>query len=190
MRKTTLSILMLSLVAVVMTSCNLFKNEQERKIVGKWYISDAADAYQDTATVIDDYTTLRIITEETCTYEADKKINSTGTFQYVISLYDEYSIILKYRFSSAGTWEIKDDRLYEKYSDASINFAGMELSHPNDPDLQQLANQYKQNFAADVMPELKSDFLTPNDYKIVKVDDNELILSDKEGTTSSYRRLN
>ncbi len=187
MRKTTLGILMLSLVAVVMTSCNLFKSEQERKIVGKWY-SAATDA-QDTAEVIDDGITLRVMADETCTYEADKKTNSTGTFQYVISLYDEYSVILKYKFSSTGTWEIKDGRLYEKYSDASINFAGMELSHPNDPDLQQLANQYKQNFAADVMPELKSDFLTPNDYKIVKVDDNELVLSDKDGTTS-YQRLN
>ncbi len=179
---------MLSLVAVVMTSCNLFKSEQERKIVGKWYISNAADAYQDTAEVIDDGITLRSMADETCTYEADKKTNSTGTFQYVFSLYDEYSIILKYKFSSTGTWEIKDGRLYEKYSDASINFAGMELSHPNDPDLQQLANQYKQNFATGI-PELKSDLLTPNDYKIVKVDDTELVLSDKDGTTS-YRRLN
>ncbi len=186
MRKTTLGILMLSLVAVVMTSCNLFKSEQERKIVGKWY-SAATDA-QDTATVIDDGITLRTMADETCTYETDKKTYDTGTCQYVISLYDEYSIILKYKFSSTGTWEIKDGRLYERPSDANITFAGMELSHPNDPDLQQLANQYKQNFATGI-PELKSDLLTPNDYKIVKVDDTELVLSDEDGSTT-YRRLN
>lgn len=189
MRKTTLGILMLSLVAVVMTSCNLFKSEQERKIVGKWYYSDASEAYKDTAEVIDDGITGRSITEESCTYEVDKKINSTGTFQYVINLYDEYSIILKYKFSCTGTWEIKDGRLYEKYSDASINFAGMELSDPNLYELQQLANQYKQNIAANFLPELKSDFLTPVDTKIVKVDDNELVLSDEDGPTT-YRRLN
>ena len=90
MRKTTLGILMLSLVAVVMTSCNLFKSEQERKIVGKWYSSNAAAAYQDTAMVIDDGITARTLMEESCTYDADKKIHSTGTIQYVYNLYDEY----------------------------------------------------------------------------------------------------
>ena len=65
----------------------------------------------------------------------------------------------------------------------------MELSDPNLYELQQLANEYKQNIAT-AIPELKSDFLTPEDYKIVKVDDNELTLSDKEGTMPSYRRLN
>ena len=79
--------------------------------------------------------------------------------------------------------------MYEKPSDANITFAGMELSDPNMYELQQLANQYKQNIAANFLPEFKSDLLTPDDSKIVKVDDNELVLSDKDGTTS-YRRLN
>lgn len=36
---------------------------------------------------------------------------------------------------------------------------------------------------------MKSDLLTPSDSKIVKVDDNELVLSDEDGPTT-YRRLN
>ena len=187
MRKTTLSILMLSLVAVVMTSCNLFKSEQERKIVGKWY-SNAADDGQDTAMIVEDGVTLRIAGEVSDTYEADNKTYSTGTFQYVFNLYDEYSIILKYKISYTGTWEIKDGRLYEKPSDANITFAGMELSDPNMYELQQVANQYKQNLAP-LISELKSDLLTPDDTKIVKVDDNELVLSGEDGPTT-YRRLN
>ena len=179
---------MLSLIALVMTSCNLFKSEQERKIVGKWYISNAAAA--DTTTeVIDDGITLKYIYEGSCTYETEKKTYYAGTFQYVINLYDEYSIILKYKFSATGTWEIKDSRLYEKTSDANVSFAGMELSDPNMYELQQLANQYKQNIAANVLPEFKSGLLTPDDSKIVKVDDNELVLSDEDGPTT-YRRLN
>lgn len=92
---------MLSLIALVMTSCNLFKSEQERKIVGKWY-SNAADDGQDTAMIVEDGVTLRIAGEVSDTYEADNKTYSTGTFQYVFNLYDEYSIILKYKISLVG----------------------------------------------------------------------------------------
>lgn len=187
MRKTTLSILMLSLVAVVMTSCNLFKSEQERKIVGKWY-SNAADDGQDTAMIVEEGVTARLSGEMYNTYETDKNAYSTGTFQLVFNIYDEYSIILKYKGSSTGTWEIKDGRLYEKPSDASVTFAGMELSDPNMYELQQLANQYKQNLTP-MISEIKSGLLTPSDSKIVKVDDNELVLSDEDGPTT-YRRLN
>ncbi len=186
MRKTTLSILMLSLVAVVMTSCNLFKSEQERKIVGKWY--SAATDVSDTAIVVDDGITARLTADEYCTYDADKKVYSNGTLQITYNLYDEYSIILKYKISYTGTWEIKDGRLYEKPTDASVVFAGMELSDPNLYELQQAANAAKQELSP-YISEMKSDLLTPSDSKIVKVDDNELVLSDEDGPTT-YRRLN
>ena len=78
--------------------------------------------------------------------------------------------------------------MYEKPSDASVTFAGMELSDPNMYELQQLANQYKQNLTP-MISEIKSGLLTPSDSKIVKVDDNELVLSDEDGPTT-YRRLN
>ncbi len=187
MRKTTLGILMLSLVAVVMTSCNLFKSEQERKIVGKWYYSDAA-GIDTTTQIIEEGVTTQGFSEISVTYGEDNKFIVQGLIQSTANLYDEYSIILKYKFTSTGTWEIKDGILHERPSDANINFAGMELSDPNLYELQQAANEWKQNNAP-VIAEFKSDLLTPSDSKIVKVDDNELVLSDEDGPMT-YRRLN
>ncbi len=187
MRKTTLSILMLSLVAMVMTSCNLFKSEQERKIVGKWYYSDAA-GIDSTTQIIDEGMTTQYFSEFYVTYGEDNKFTIQGLLQATANLYDEYSITLKYKISCNGTWEIKNGRLYERPSDANITFAGMDLSDPNLYELQQAANEWKQNNAP-VVAEGKSDFLTPSDSKIVKVDDNELVLSDEDGSTT-YRRLN
>ena len=187
MRKTTLGILMLSLVAVVMTSCNLFKSEQERKIVGKWFYSDAA-GIDTTTQIIDEGMTTQYFSEYYITYGKDNKFTMQGLTQVTANLYDEYSITLKYKVASNGTWEIKDGRLYERPSDANITFAGMELSDPNLYELQQAANEWKHNNTP-IIAELKSDFLTPSDSKIVNVDDNELVLSDKDGTMT-FRRLN
>ncbi len=187
MRKTTLSILMLSLVAVVMTSCNLFKSEQERKIVGKWFYSDAA-GIDTTTQVIEEGVTAQDFSEFYVTFGEDNKFTMQGLSQVTANLYDEYSITIKYKISCNGTWEIKDGRLYERPSDANITFAGMDLSDPNLYELQQAANEWKQNNAP-IIAELKSDLLTPDDSKIVKVDDNELVLSDEDGTMT-YRRLN
>ena len=191
MKKHYYAWLVIVLCAMTVTGCGSGLSDNEKKIVGKWYVAIPAE----TDTDYDDDTFIKEFTwsgEEEVEYFDDHtgkyQVNAIYSYHVVDGDYDEW-IELKYAFSGEQTWSIEGEEMVEKAKDVSVRFIGFSTMQEYDPDVDDYYINTLKSMLNDVMPEIKQEMLKKSTSTIVELTDDEMILEDEDGEKETYTKI-
>lgn len=165
------------LCGLVVTSCSLLLNSQERKMVGKWH-----EKIQDKEDFVVCYL------ESMDEYKEDKTMSSSGniTFQYNIGTDDDNFIVYaSFDFEEEGTWHIEEDKLISK-SDV-VNLSDVSITSSTELDaayISELKKSIKQE-----LPSIRDELLKKDTTEIILLNDTEFKYKDDDGTVYTMTKV-
>lgn len=159
--------------------------DEEEAIVGTYY--SAGMERLDDGAVLYSY-------EEEIEYRADNTALHEGIFKFKIPLEieeDDYynEITLTYKMTGEDSWHVENGYLIEKGIEYDVEYIDGTSLKPSDDfyDVDVPIKRFKEYFEM-VIPQMKQEFMKKVRSKIVRIDDEELVLRDKEGKEETYTR--
>lgn len=159
--------------------------DEEEAIVGTYY--SAFMERSDDGTVLYSY-------EVEIEYRADNTALFEGIAKFKIPLEieeDDYynEITLTYKMTGEHSWHVENGYLIEKGIEYDLEYIDGTSLKPSDDfyDVDVLIKRYKEYFEMGI-PQIRQEFMKKVRNKIVRIDDEGLVLRDEEGKEETYTR--
>lgn len=158
--------------------------DEEEAIVGTYY-SAFMERYDDGGV---------LSYEAEIVYRADNTNLCEGIAKFKIPLEieeDDYynEITLTYKRTAKATWHVENGYLIEKGIEYDLEYIDGTSLKPSDDfyDVDVLIKRYKEYFEMGI-PQIRQEFMKKVRRKIVRIDDEGLVLRDEEGEEETYTR--
>lgn len=186
MRKVVLVASLLPIIMFVVACDSL--SSSERLLVGKWYFStDSFSQHDDDGDV---FTDAEFETE----YLEDKTSKAIINMRMqVVSKDRDFRETVVVTVAQKGTWSIEDKHLNEnttsvELKDISVEFEGDDLTD-DVRELESAKESAKKWFYYDIFVPLKKESLGESSEKIVKLNNQNLVTVDEEGSKTEFKRI-
>lgn len=158
--------------------------DEEEAIVGIYY--SAGMERSDDGAVLGSH-------ETEIEYRADNTNLCDGIFKFKlpVEIEEDYynEITLTYKITAKFTWHVENGYLIEKGIECDWEYIDGTSLKPSDDfyDVDVLIKRYKEHFEMGI-PQIRQEFMKKVRSKIVRIDDEELVLRDEEGKEETYTR--
>lgn len=174
---------MLAVVLLALASCDSL-NPSERLLVGKWYSQSQQDEDKDGYSFVE---------EDYSTYNEDKTSDCHGTMRSTYKIDEGVYLIVTYELKAKGTWAIVDKQLQENYTYADVTIKDVEAAgenvNTNKAELREALESEKKRLYYDVAIPMKKSMMGAGVDKIITLNENQLVIVDKDGVKSEYSRM-